>query len=150
MPETVSTLEIGAGPADDAVAGSIRIPVAVPAHLAGHGVRIAPVADGSVRRRRLAIRRTPFAELIADIDNLRWGYSRFLNPYSWRIQLGIRPDWRGPPAPAQQSWTGRMPQQPWPNATRSSRSGFASLCYFGKTRTGKIGTALGQNAKNST
>lgn len=59
MPETVSTLEIGAGLADDAVAGSIRIPVAVPAHLAGHGVGIAPAADGSGRRRRLAIRRAP-------------------------------------------------------------------------------------------
>jgi len=58
MLEAVATLEIGSGPADDAVARSIRTPVAVPAHLAGLGIGIAPAADGSVRS-RLAICRSP-------------------------------------------------------------------------------------------
>src|SRR5215475_68801 len=69
MLETVSTLEIGAGPADDAVAGGIRIPAAVPGVVSAavHGVGIAPAADGSARcsysnaRRRLAIHRPPIS-----------------------------------------------------------------------------------------
>ena len=69
MPETVITLEIGAGPADDAVAGGVAIPVAAPAELAaGLGVGIAPASEGRGRdgrcsysstRCRLAIGRSP-------------------------------------------------------------------------------------------
>src|SRR3954453_7756519 len=71
MRETVSTLERGAGPAGDPVAGSIHTPVTVPAvgtvahaavtHPAGHGVGIAPAADGCSRRHRMAMRRSPIS-----------------------------------------------------------------------------------------
>jgi len=57
MLETISALEISAGPTDDAIAGGIRIPATVPALVSAavHGVRIAP----SARRRLVAIRRSP-------------------------------------------------------------------------------------------
>ena len=72
MLETVISLIIGAGPADDAVAGGICSPVAVPAVFAVHSAAVhavcsvgtapatdAPAADGSACRRRLLIRCSP-------------------------------------------------------------------------------------------
>src|SRR5215212_3874629 len=57
MPDTVSTLEIGAGPADDTVASRVGIPVAVPALLTGR-IGIAPATGGSARRHWLVIGRS--------------------------------------------------------------------------------------------
>src|SRR5215471_11610661 len=74
MLETITALVQGAGPADDAVAGSIRTPVAVPAVFAVpavpavaavHGVGIAPAADrsSSSSRRRMAIHHSPMISI---------------------------------------------------------------------------------------